>query len=95
MHYPVMKIPTKGPAVEEILDRISRDRAATILFSDHSRPSVNGRYYHWDELRRWKPPDGFSSEEWWFGVKIARSQVRKMLPFVDTAGRPFSYVPNR
>ncbi len=87
-----MKIPTKGPAVEEILDRLSRDRAATILFSDHSRPSVNGRYYHWDELRRRTPPDGFSSEEWWFGVKIARSQVRRMLPFVDTAGRPFSYV---
>lgn len=87
-----MKIPTKGPAIEEILSELSRDRAAAILFSDHSRPSVDGRYYHWDELRRRKPPDGFSTEEWWFGVKMARSQVRRILPFADTAGRPFSYV---
>lgn len=87
-----MKIPTKGPAVEEILHRLSQDRIAAILFSDHCRPSVNGRYYHWEELRRRTPPDGFSSEEWWFGIKVARTQVRRVLPFVDTAGRSFGYV---
>ncbi|MYA38602.1 MAG: Fic family protein [Acidimicrobiia bacterium] len=87
-----MRIPPKGPAVEEILQTLSGDRAATILFSDHSRPSVDGRYYHWEELRRRPPPDGFSSKEWWFGVKMARSQVRRMLPFADTSGQPFSYV---
>lgn len=87
-----MRIPTRGPAVEEIFPTLSGDRAAAILFSDHSRPSVNGRYYHWEELRRRPPPDGFSSEEWWFGVKMARSQARRMLPFADTTGRPFSYV---
>ena len=87
-----MRIPTKAPSVEEGFGKLSRDRATAILYSDHSRPSVNGRYYHWDELRRRTPPDGFTSEEWWFGVKVARSQVRRMLPFADTAGRPFSYV---
>ncbi len=87
-----MRIPAKGPAVEEILQTLTRDRAAAILLSGHSRPSVKGRYYHWDELRRRTPPDGYATEEWWFGVKMARSQLRRLLPFADTAGRPFSYV---
>ena len=87
-----MRIPAKGPAVEEMLHALSGDRAAAILFSDHSRPAVNGRYYHWEELRRRTPPDGFSSKEWWFGVKMARSQARRTLPFADTSGQLFSYV---
>ena len=87
-----MRILTKGPDFGEILQTLSGDRAAAILVSEHSRPSVNGRYYHWDELRRRTPPDGLSSEEWWFGVKMARSQARRMLPFADTSGRLFSYV---
>ena len=87
-----MRIPTKAPAVEEIRDKLNPDQVTAILLSDHSSPSANGRYYHWDELRRRTPPHGFSSQEWWFAVKMARSQVRRVLPFADTTGRPFSYV---
>ena len=54
--------------------------------------TIGGRYFHWEELRHRPAPDGFSTEEWWFGVKMSRSQGRRMLPFADTAGQPFSYV---
>ncbi|MCY4651213.1 MAG: Fic family protein [bacterium] len=87
-----MRMPTPGPKVEEVLSRIDHGRVTAILFSDHIRPSVAGRYYHWEEIRRRRPPEDFSAEEWWFGIKMARSQVRRFLPLTDTDGQAFSYV---
>ncbi len=87
-----MRIPSPGPKAEAILSQVSHRRLAAILLSDHIRPSVAGRYYHWEEVRRRQPPEDFSAEEWWFGIKMARSQVRRLLPFTDTCGQAFSYV---
>ncbi len=87
-----MRMPSPGPKVEEVLSGLDHRRMSAILFSDHVRPSVAGRYYHWEEVRRRPPPEDFSAEEWWFGIKMARSQVRRVLPFTDTDGQPFSYV---
>lgn len=54
-------------------------------------PTPRGKYYHWDKLRHLKPPDGLSSEEWWAGVKIARRQLRRVLPLTTADGNPFTF----
>jgi hypothetical protein len=40
-------------------------------------PEQDGRYLHWDELRRRTPPNGLSSEQWWFAVLLAREASAK------------------
>lgn len=54
-------------------------------------PLVRGEYAHWDEVRHLDPPPGLSTEEWWLGIKFARSPLLKAIPLVDTSGKPFSY----
>lgn len=49
-------------------------------------------YLHWDKLRRLKPPEGLSSEEWWVKVKAGRHSNLKALPLTEPNGeQPFVY----
>jgi Fic family protein len=50
-----------------------------------------GRYRHWDTLRRRKPPEGLTSEEWWYGVRMARTLPSRGLPLVGVDGAPFTF----
>lgn len=53
-------------------------------------------YIHWDKLRHLPAPDGFTHEEWWAAVKIARLPQMKSIPLVDKVGRPFQFmVPDK
>jgi len=49
-------------------------------------------YFHWDEVRRRRPPDSLSVEEWWLGTKLIRQAQSKRIPLRDTNGNPFQYV---
>lgn len=57
----------------------------------HASLAPRGRYLHWDKLRRLPPPEGLTSQQWWFAVKLARRGAAKKLGFVDAAERPFWY----
>jgi Fic family protein len=59
----------------------------------HLAPTLpDGRYLHWDDLRRRPPPAGLLPEQWWGAQKMARGGARVLIPgFVDSEGRPFSY----
>lgn len=50
-----------------------------------------GRYLHWDKLRHLPAPEGFSPEQWWLGIKMARRKNYKPLPLTDKRGLPFCY----
>ena len=54
-------------------------------------PAPAGKYRHWDILRHLKPPEGFSPEEWWAGIKIVRRKLYKSLPLLDKNGSPFRW----
>lgn len=71
----VLESPNKSARIREIARVVDQD----------------GRYLHWDELRRRRPPEGFDVEEWWAGVKLARNMGRQSLSLADGGGRPFSY----
>ena len=87
-----MKRPQRSPQIEDLMAAIESGRFAEILIGREIDVAPGGRYYHWDQLRRRPPPDGLSSEEWWFGVKVARRQVRRSLPLTDIEGNPFTYI---
>ena len=62
------------------------------LFARGVRSDVDGAYLHWDDLRRRKPPEGLSREEWWAALRIARVSASADLPLRDAQQRPFSFV---
>lgn len=48
-------------------------------------------YLHWDELRFKVPPAGYTSREWWLGLKCARTTTRRELPLRDRQGAAFLF----
>lgn len=64
---------------------------ATVDFDDlrrvapHVAPVLaDGRYLHWDQLRRRPPPRGLTLQQWWSAHKIARLSARVRIPeFTD------------
>ena len=46
------------------------------------RPEINGKYRHWDKLRRMPPPDGLSHVQWWAVTKAMRNVSSVKVPFL-------------
>jgi len=53
--------------------------------------TVNGAYLHWDQLRHREPPEGFTHETWWLGLRLARQGSSTSLPLRDKSGKPFAF----
>jgi Fic family protein len=63
----------------------------TRLLPEVSRVQQADGYLHWDELRHREPPPGFSLEELWLMLKMARLQTAVALPLLlDKRGAPFT-----
>lgn len=90
-----MKTPLRPEAVSQIVDRLTdRDGGRERLFEVLTRgikPTVRGRYRHWDSLRHLEPPGDLTSQEWWLAIKMARRNVLYDLPHLATDGTPFQY----
>ena len=84
-----MRFPARPPEFE--LEKLDVDTIRRVF--PHVSPSLpDGRYLHWDQLRRRPPPEGLSHQEWWFAQKFARRSTRVLVPhFVDDQGKPFSF----
>ena len=87
-----MKVPQSPPAIDAIREQVLKapDRLEAILRVSQQALG-DGKYLHWDKLRRLKPPPGLSHEEWWFALKWARLGTLKTLPLKDTRGIPFQF----
>lgn len=90
-----MEIPVQPPTFLDTLRAMKEpayaERMAEILSSGIS-PAPDGKYRHWGTLRHIQPPEGLTPEEWWAGIKFARSMARREVPlFKDKTGRPFFY----
>ncbi len=89
-----MKIPIQPPTLADILNGFgdsSRGRRIGEIFARGISPAPDGRYRHWDTLRHTQPPTGLTLEEWWGGIKFARSQIKREVPLKDKKGQPFYY----
>lgn len=90
-----MKVPECPIATSEMLDNLIKQRdsegLARILSANIGPTDSKGRYLHWEKLKHLPPPEGFSSDEYWFATKTARKKVFKKVPLNDKKGSPFSF----
>lgn len=87
-----MKIPLTPPSIAELFSTVMKSPevfASALAKAGGAAPG--GRYRHWDTLRHVKPPAGLTTEQWWFGVKLARQNIYQPLPLRDKSNRPFQY----
>lgn len=85
-----LKVPLEAPGFHELLQDVGTDHLVRIL-SENIKPCQSGKYLHWDELRHRTPPEGFTHEEWWAGVKFARMNMAHPLSLKDADGQAFTY----
>jgi Fic family protein len=85
-----MKIPMMAPDLNDVMSKVNLvDKVVKIMGVG---PTPEGKYLHWDELRHREPPAGLTHEDWWAGVKLARSQALKAVPLKDSKGQSFKYM---
>ena len=84
-----MNLPPTPPSLSELGERWLEKLLALSESGIANLPQ--DKYLHWSKVRHLDPPDGFSNEEWWLAIKLARASNRHPLPLADKQGRPFSY----
>jgi Fic family protein len=84
-------MPQKPLGLLEMLRKATnRERILRILGLGSDLPTTD-KYLHWDVLRRLKPPNGYSYEEWWAALKFRRQVQTKPVPLTDPLGNSFTY----
>ena len=85
-----MKIPQRPPSFRGLVAALPAGRVIDVV-SGGSPIDADGRYRHWDTMRRMDPPTGLSTEEWWLQTKYARQSLWKAFPLVDPRGNSFHF----
>ena len=85
-----MKQPRIPPPLNDLLFK-HRASLPDILQGNRGA-TARGRYEHWDGLRRLPPLQGLSHEQWWLGVKLARTAQHRWLPLRDVQGKAFAFM---
>ncbi len=88
-----MKPPLAPPSIDSLIAKATADgdERLTAILTAGIRPTVEGKYRHWDTLRQLTPPDGLTREEWWLGIKLARGNIWHQIPLADPQGLRFGY----
>ena len=86
-----MRIPEVPPSWVDV-PRVEEDRYH-IFFEELGRgPAPEGRYRHWETLRRVSPPKGLTIEDVWVARKLARYPLyREISSLRDSKGESFRY----
>ena len=81
---------TQAPRFEELVRQADPGRLPRILLAG-IRPTVDGRYVHWDDIRFKEAPDELTVQEWWLGIKWARVPMLHALPLTTPSGEKFVF----
>lgn len=82
------RLPENPPAIHDVLDKTDLDHLSRVL---DVGPTVDGRYLHWEQVRRRPPPDGLTTDEWWAGLSFNRQVIARSSPILNTDGESFRY----
>lgn len=84
-----MKLPVPPPPWPDLIRRHGPQIDKILAF--RLGAEAKGVYEHWDHLRHLTPPSGLDTEQWWFGIKLARQALIKKVPLLDKNGMPFVF----
>lgn len=85
-----MKVPDKPPSFAGLVSSTSGENAVRAMLA--VRNASAGEYLSWERVRHKAPPDGLTHEEWWFGLKMARSGAqRDLADLIGENESPFSF----
>lgn len=63
------------------------------ILQSWNSPTIKRRYLHWDKVRQRTPPGKLTQEQWWLGIKLARSGQLQVLPGLKALdGRSFVFM---
>ena len=79
---------SRPPPLFDVLKGVD---APTMIRLVDAGATVGGRYLHWNEVRRRKPAEGLTLEQWWAGMRWARHLSARRTGLLDTRGDPFTY----
>ncbi len=82
------RLPEDPPAINDVLIKIDPIHLNRVL---DVGPTVDGRYLHWEEVRRRPPPAGLTTDEWWAGLALNRNTIARSSPILNTKGDYFRY----
>ncbi len=86
-----MRVPDRAPGFEEMLGNRELMQQLPRVLRAGATPLVDGRYIHWDGLRRRTCPKDLTHQEWWLGIAFARQSTFRDIPLIATDGRSFRY----
>lgn len=86
-----MTVPQKPPPFEDLIRRVTTPDAFEKIRRMVPGATVDGKYRHWDTLRRLRPPEGLTHEDWWWGLKFYRDASSKRTVFRAKDDKPFTY----
>lgn len=86
-----MKHPEKPPAFDKLFPKAIKDPKRLIeIMRLNQDERYKGQYLHWDKVKRYQPPPGFSNEDVWVSLKISRIGMRQ-IPLTDSKGNHFQF----
>jgi hypothetical protein len=91
-----MALPERPPVLDDLFEPKVLGQVLPRIFAAKVGPEIEGKYLHWDELRRRQPPDDLDTRSWWLGVKLARQSSARSFPLRSVDGSLFRYsLPDR
>ena len=86
-----MKIPQKAQTFDEVLRSVETPDRLSKIFRSVASPTIDGKYRHWDTVRRMTPPEGLTHADWWLGLKFSRASSGRKTLFQAKDGAHFKY----
>jgi len=88
-----MRVPQKPPDAKAAWAQLHKNPQCIEAFvSTPVTLEIKGKYLHWDKLRHYSPPEGLSSEQWWYKLKLQRQNLFKQVPLCDKNGNSFNHL---
>lgn len=87
-----MTIPERPPDTTRLFSQLTSWDGLPELLRRGIGPAPEGKYRHWETVRRMKAPHGVSPEVFWLVQKMARLSMKRDIPtFLDRDGKAFWY----
>lgn len=86
-----MRLPQSPPDYADLLQSIQAPERLSAILQQVTEPTLNGKYVHWETVRRMRPPEGLNHPERWLGLKFHRAASGKSTVFRAKDGTPFRY----